>query len=134
MADLAAVSGFYRKSPDNSVDRDMAKAARDRLRARDRDSYDAWEKLQKPQDAASLDDLDDDLPDPAEEAALYGLLSRVPSLDSHAAAVAQRLVQLGANPGGPKASLQQTAYQNGFQPQPWTSLYRWPEGERRSTG
>ncbi|MGW0792809.1 DEAD/DEAH box helicase [Streptomyces sp. NPDC002911] len=128
VADLAAVSGFFGKSPDNPVDRETAKAARDRLRARDRDTYDAWEKLQKPQAAASLDDLDDDLPAPTEEAALYGLLSRVPSLDSHAAAVAERLVQLGANPGGPKASLQQTTYQKGSPLQPWTSLYRWPDG------
>ncbi|MFJ9742548.1 DEAD/DEAH box helicase [Streptomyces sp. NPDC101166] len=124
-ADLAAVSGFYRKSPDNPVDKETAKAARDRLRARDPETYDAWVKLQKASE--SLDDLDDDLPDPAEEAALYSRLSRVPSLDSHGSAVAERLVQLGINPGGPKASLQQTSYQNGSQPQPWTSLYQWPE-------
>ncbi|OPG04676.1 hypothetical protein B1R27_24305 [Streptomyces sp. GKU 895] len=86
-------------------------------------------KLQKPQAAASLDDLDDDLPDPTEEDSLYALLSRVPSIGSHAATVAERLVQLGANPGGPKASLQQTAYQKGSLPQPWTSLYRWPEDD-----
>ncbi|WP_432587371.1 DEAD/DEAH box helicase [Streptomyces sp. HD1123-B1] len=124
-ADLAAVSGFYRKSPDNPVDKETAKAARDRLRARDPETYDAWVKLQKASE--SLDDLDDDLPDPAEEAALYSRLSRVPSLDSHGTAVAERLVQLGINPGGPKASLQQTSYQKGSQPQPWTSLYQWPE-------
>ncbi|MFE7903000.1 DEAD/DEAH box helicase [Streptomyces sp. NPDC057424] len=124
-ADLAAVSAFYRKSPDNPVDKATAKAARDRLRARDPETYDAWVKLQKASE--SLDDLDDDLPDPAEEAALYSRLSRVPSLDSHGTAVAERLVQLGINPGGPKASLQQTSYQNGSQPQSWTSLYQWPE-------
>ncbi|MDQ1028966.1 ATP-dependent helicase YprA (DUF1998 family) [Streptomyces umbrinus] len=127
-ADLAAVAGFYRKSPEKPVDRATAKAARDRLRARDRDTYDAWEKLQKPEASESIDDLSDDHPDPAEEQALYGLLSRVPCLDSHTAAVAERLVHLGVNPGGPKASLQQTAYQKGSLPQPWTSLYRWPEG------
>ncbi|MEO3768274.1 DEAD/DEAH box helicase [Streptomyces sp. B5E4] len=125
VADLAAVSGFYRKSPDNPVDKETAKAARDRLRIRDPESYDAWVKLQKASE--SLDDLDDDLPDPAEEAALYGRLSRVPSLDSHGSAVAERLLQCGINPGGPKASLQQTSYQKGSQPQSWTSLYQWPE-------
>ncbi|MEU5034069.1 DEAD/DEAH box helicase [Streptomyces rubiginosohelvolus] len=124
-ADLAAVSGFYRKSPENPVDKETAKAARDRLRARDPETYDAWVKLQKASE--SLDDLDDDLPDSAGEAALYSRLSRVPSLDSHGSAVAERLVQLGINPGGPKASLQQTSYRNGSQPQPWTSLYQWPE-------
>ncbi|EST37721.1 DEAD/DEAH box helicase [Streptomycetaceae bacterium MP113-05] len=125
VADLAAVSGFYQKSPDNPVGKETAKAARDRLRARDPETYESWVKLQKASD--SLDDLDDDLPDPAEEAELYSRLSRVPSLDSHGSAVAQRLVQLGINPGGPKASLQQTYYQKGSQPQPWTSLYQWPE-------
>ncbi|MEU7967387.1 DEAD/DEAH box helicase [Streptomyces sp. NPDC049097] len=125
VADLAAISGFYRKSPDNLVDKQTAKAARARLRARDPETYDAWVKLQKASE--SLDDLDDDLPDPAEEAALYSRLSRVPSLDSHGAAVAERLVQRGMNPGGPKASLQKTSYQKGAQPQPWTSLYQWPE-------
>ncbi|MET8631651.1 DEAD/DEAH box helicase [Streptomyces sp. NPDC004680] len=127
VADLAAVSGFFRKSPGNPVDKKTAKAARDRLRSRDRDTYDAWEKLQKPQPSETLDDLDDDLPEPAEEAVLYGRLSCVPSLDSHGAAIADRLVQRGINPGGPKASLQQTSYSKGTQPQPWTSLYQWPE-------
>ncbi|MFE3857993.1 DEAD/DEAH box helicase [Streptomyces griseorubiginosus] len=129
VADLAAVSSFYGKSSDTSVDKETAKAAQNRLRVRDRSTYEAWVKLQKPQAVASLDDLDDDLPDPDEEASLYAVLSRVPSIDSHSATVAERLVQLGANPGGPKASLQQTAYQKGSLPQPWTSLYRWPEGD-----
>ncbi|MGX1474990.1 UNVERIFIED_CONTAM: ATP-dependent helicase YprA (DUF1998 family) [Streptomyces canus] len=129
VADLAAVSDFYRRPSGAAVDRKAAQAARGRLRSRDRDTYDAWEKLQKPQAAESLDDLDDDHPDPAEEAALYGRLSRVPSLDSHAAAVAERLVHMGVNPGGPKASLQKTTYQTGSPTQPWTSLYRWPEDE-----
>lgn len=127
VADLAAVSGFYRKSPDNPVDKETAKAARARLRPRDPETFDAWEKLQKPRGADLDDDLDDNLPDPAEEAELYNRLSRVPSLDSHGAAVAERLVQRGINPGGPKASLQQTSYQRGAQPQPWASLYQWPE-------
>ncbi|MFI9807449.1 DEAD/DEAH box helicase [Streptomyces sp. NPDC052301] len=126
VTDLAAVSGFYRKSPDHPVDKETAKAARSRLRARDPETFDTWETLQKPQ-VSDLDSLDDDLPDPEEEAALYSRLSRVPSLDSHGAAVAERLVQCGINPGGPKASLRQTSYQKGAQPQPWTSLYRWPE-------
>ncbi|MGV9994887.1 helicase-related protein [Streptomyces sp. NPDC003374] len=127
VADLAAVSGFYRKSPSNPVDKETAKAARARLRPRDPETFDAWEKFQKPQvpDPDSLDD--DDLPGPEEEAALYSRLSRVPSLDSHGAAVAERLVQCGINPGGPKASLQQTSYQKGAPPQPWTSLYQWPD-------
>ncbi|MFJ2303487.1 DEAD/DEAH box helicase [Streptomyces sp. NPDC087787] len=126
-ADLAAVANFYRKLPGTRVDKEAAKAARGRLRARDRDTYDAWEKLQKPRTSDSLDDLDDDLPDPAEEAALYNRLSHLTSLDSHGAAIAERLVHLGVNPGGPKASLQQTANQKGTLPQSWTSLYQWPE-------
>ncbi|MFC4517611.1 DEAD/DEAH box helicase [Streptomyces ehimensis] len=124
-ADLATVSGFYRKSSDTPVDKETAKAARDRLRARDPETYDAWAKLQKATE--SLDDLDDALPDPAEEATLYNRLSHVPSLDSHSATVAEQLLQLGMNPGGPKASLQQTSYHKGSQPQPWTSLYQWPD-------
>lgn len=127
VADLAAVSGYYRGSPESPVDVATAKAARKRLRERDRDTYDRWEKLQRPQTAQNLDDLDDDRPDPAEEGALYSVLSRVPSLDSHAASVAERLVQKGVNPGGPKASLQQTTSMKGAPSQPWTSLYRWPE-------
>ncbi|MBT2488061.1 DEAD/DEAH box helicase [Streptomyces sp. ISL-96] len=131
IADLAAVSGYYLKSPDRPVDADTAKAARKRLRARDRDAYDRWEKFQKTQTSQSLDDdLDDELLDPTEEAELYSLLSHVPSLDSHAATVAERLVQKGVNPGGPKASLQQTASAKGVPPQPWTSLYQWPEDEK----
>ncbi|GAA2623858.1 DEAD/DEAH box helicase [Streptomyces spororaveus] len=127
VADLAAVSGFYRKSPDNLVDKETAKAARDRLRAREPEAYEAWAQFQKASEG--LDDLDDDLPDPVQEAVLYNRLSRVPSLDSHGAVVAERLVELGINPGGPKASLQQTAYVRGGQPQPWTSLYQWPEAK-----
>ncbi|MFC9280203.1 DEAD/DEAH box helicase [Streptomyces collinus] len=126
VADLAAVSAFYRKAAGSTVDKETAKAARDRLRARDTQTYDAWVKFQKASE--SLDDLDDDPADPEEEAALYSRLSRVPSLDSHSAAVAERLAQLGINPGGPKASLQQTSSHKGAgQPQPWTSLFRWPE-------
>lgn len=125
-ADLAAVSAFFRQTPGDSVDRTAAQAARKRLRSRDKDAYDRWEKLQSPQLAHALED---DQPDAAEEAELYNTLSRVPSLDSHTAAVEERLVQMGVNPGGPKASLQQTAYQKGTQPQPWTTLYQWPEKE-----
>ncbi|MFE9772960.1 DEAD/DEAH box helicase [Streptomyces sp. NPDC005931] len=125
-ADLATVSAFFRQPPGEAVDKAAALAARKRLRSRDRDVYDRWEKLQSPDLAHALDD---DEPDPAEEAELYNTLSRVPSLDSHTAAVEERLVQMGVNPGGPKASLQQTAYQRGMDAQPWTTLYHWPENE-----
>ncbi|MGW6791271.1 DEAD/DEAH box helicase [Streptomyces chartreusis] len=123
-ADLAAVSGFFRQAPGEPVDKAAALAARERLRARDPEAYDRWERLQAPPAALSLADP----PDPSEEEELYGILSRVPSLDSHAAEVAERLAQKGVNPGGPKPSLQRVAYQKGVSRPSWTSLYRWPDG------
>ncbi|MGW3596013.1 DEAD/DEAH box helicase [Streptomyces sp. NPDC005167] len=125
-ADLALVQGFFNRTSQVPTDKTAAQAARKRLRARDPETYDAWEKLQKPSTPDSLDDLADD-PGPETEAELYGLLSRVPSLDSHAATVAERLVHLGVNPGGPSASLQRTRYQAGSPALPWSSLYRWPD-------
>jgi Lhr-like helicase len=125
-ADLAAVAGFYRQMPGDPVDKAVALAARERLRARDPETYDRWERLQAPPAVLSLADP----PDPSEEEELYGLLSRVPSLDSHAAEVAERLARKGVNPGGPKPSLQRVAYQSGVSRLSWTSLYRWPDGDK----
>ncbi|MCG3040448.1 DEAD/DEAH box helicase [Streptomyces sp. S1A] len=125
-ADLATVSGFFRQKPDDPVDEAAARAARGRLRARDPETYDKWERLQAPSSALSLADP----PDPSEEQELHALLSRVPSLDSHAAEVAERLVQKGVNPGGPKPSLQRVAYKKGAPRPSWTSLYRWPDGDK----
>jgi ATP-dependent helicase YprA (DUF1998 family) len=121
-ADLATVSGFYRQTP--GADREAALAARERLRARDPETYDSWERLQTPPPALSLAAP----PDPSEEDELYALLSRVPSLDSHAAEVAERLARMGVNPGGSKPSLQRVAPQKGAPRPSWTSLYRWPDG------
>jgi ATP-dependent helicase YprA (DUF1998 family) len=124
-ADLATVSAFFHQPSGDHVDKAAAQAARKRIRSRDQDAYDRWEKLQSPQLAHALDD---EQPDPVQEAELYNVLSRVPTLDSHTASVEERLVQMGVNPGGPKASLQQTAHHKGTAPEPWTTLYQWPEG------
>ncbi|WP_306322311.1 MULTISPECIES: DEAD/DEAH box helicase [unclassified Streptomyces] len=126
VTDLATVQGYYRKDVAPPIYVADAKAARSRLRARDRETYDAWEKLVKSDSAGGLDDLDD-TPAPETEADLHEVLSRVPSLDSHAATVAEHLVHLGVNPGGPGASLQRTQYQQGSPASPWSSLYRWPD-------
>ncbi|MGP3735642.1 DEAD/DEAH box helicase [Streptomyces sp. GDS52] len=130
IADLASVSDYYsRKAAGEPAEATEAKAARKRLRDRDPETYDRWEKCQKSRVNGGLDDLDDEEIDAAEEAELYALLSRVPSLDSHTASVAERLVQEGVNPGGPKASLQAADGPSGADPQSWTSLYQWPKGE-----
>ncbi|WP_328633334.1 DEAD/DEAH box helicase [Streptomyces sp. NBC_00356] len=126
VADLAAIQGFFRKNVEPPVGRADARAARDRLRARDPDTFDAWQKLVKPDAEGSLDDLED-APAPENEEELYAHLSRIPSLDSHAATVAEQLVHLGVNPGGPSASLQTTRYQQGSPASSWSSLYRWPD-------
>ncbi|MFJ5832022.1 DEAD/DEAH box helicase [Streptomyces sp. NPDC093089] len=125
-ADLASIQKFFHRTSQASADRSAAQAARRRLRARDPETYDAWERLQKSGSADSLDDLADD-PGPEAEAELYALLNRVPSLDSHTATIAERLLHLGVNPGGPSASLQKTRYQTGSPALPWSSLYRWPD-------
>ncbi|MFH9004569.1 DEAD/DEAH box helicase [Streptomyces afghaniensis] len=125
-ADLATISSFFRQTPNEPVDRTAAMAARERLRARDPETYDKWQRLQEPPSALSLADP----PDPSEEEELYALLSRVPSLDSHAAEVAERLARKGVNPGGPKPSIQRVAYQKGVPRPSWTSLYRWPDGDK----
>ncbi|MET9673370.1 DEAD/DEAH box helicase [Streptomyces sp. NPDC006482] len=124
-ADLAAVRSFYRRSSELPVEVHVAKAARGRLRARDPEAYDAWERFQKPSSTDGLESLDDEL-DPEAEAELYSVLSRVPNLDSHSATVAEQLLQLGVNPGGPSASLQKARYQKGSPAAMWSSLYRWP--------
>ncbi|MEU6359850.1 DEAD/DEAH box helicase [Streptomyces albidoflavus] len=124
--DLATIQGFFKRTTSPApADKAAAQAARTRLRARDLETYDAWEKLQKPSPADNLDLADD--PGPEAEAELYALLSRVPSLDSHTATVAEQLVHLGVNPGGTSASLQKTRYQAGSPALPWSSLYRWPD-------
>ncbi|MGV9728693.1 DEAD/DEAH box helicase [Streptomyces albogriseolus] len=129
--DLEAVVHYYeRTAAGDHVDPTVALAAHGRLRARDPETYDRWEKHHKPSAGASLSDLHQAEPDPAEETELRTILSRVPSLDSHASTVAERLVQKGVNPGGPKASLQETANRpKGTDPEPWTALYQWPDGD-----
>ncbi|MGW1322673.1 DEAD/DEAH box helicase [Streptomyces antibioticus] len=124
--DLAAIQGFYQSASRTQEDLAAAQAARKRIRPRDPAAYDQWEKLQRPPSADSLDDLADDS-EPDTEAELYASLSRVPSLDSHAATVAERLVHLGVNPGGPNASLQTARYEEGTETRRWSSLYRWPD-------
>ena len=124
--DLSLVQGFFNQTPQAPVDKGAAQAARKRLRARDPEVYDAWETFQKPKSALSLDELADDSA-PETEAELYAILNRVPSLDSHAATIAERLVHEGINPGGPNASLQKASGKKGAPVLPWSSLYRWPD-------
>ncbi|MFB7511741.1 DEAD/DEAH box helicase [Streptomyces sp. NPDC056144] len=129
-ADLAAVRGYYRKDINPPVAAEAAAAAQKRLKAKDPGTYESWKKLQAPRPSDDLDALEEHDASPEDEAELHALLSRIPSLDSHAASVAERLTDLGVNPGGPHASLQETAYAKGSAPASWSSLYRWPDDSR----
>jgi ATP-dependent helicase YprA (DUF1998 family) len=125
VADLATVADFHRTKPDAPAALEAAVAARNRLIPRDPQSFNAWEQLQMG-GAASINPLA--LAQPVQdEAELHSLLSRVPSIDSHAATIAEKLAAEGINPGGPKASLQRTAFQKSAESHSWTSLYRWPD-------
>ncbi|GGV05578.1 DEAD/DEAH box helicase [Kitasatospora aureofaciens] len=122
-ADLAAVSAYYKGEETGPEAKRLATEARSRLKPRAPETFAAWEKLQKPPTPGGLDDLEDEDPRPEEE--LYAELSRVPSLESHVAEIHERLAALGANPGGPKASLQRTRYRTGQPTSSWSSLFDW---------
>ena len=126
VADLAAISAYYQQTAPTVEGRKRAIAAQNRLKRRAPEVFGAWVKTQKPQQQgglADLDDLDDENQVPEHE--LYVLLSRVPSLDGHVSQLAEKLLALGVNPGGPMASLQQTKPRKYVDTTPWSSLYDW---------
>ncbi|MCX2746283.1 DEAD/DEAH box helicase [Arthrobacter sp. MI7-26] len=97
---------------------DESREAIARLRLRDLPAFtilrDVWEgESDVPEDAASR------------------ALTRRPSLPSLAAMVAHRLLDLGMNPGGPRATLQRTTEK---MPGPWSHLYRWEPTVEAKTG
>ena len=126
VADLAAISAYYQQTDTTPEGRQRAVDAMLRIKPRDPQAYAAWAKTQKPHQPGGLDDLEDLAEEaPVPEAELYALLSRVPSIEGHVAQLEEALVALGVNPGGPKASLQQTRFEKGTEPAPWSTLYDW---------
>ncbi|WP_336705559.1 DEAD/DEAH box helicase [Micrococcus terreus] len=94
-----------------------SRAAVDRLKAKDLHAFmllrDVWEGES----------------DTAESDAVQSLL-QLPSLPVLSSKVGHRLLDLGMNPGGPAASLQQTSEKA---PSPWSHLYRWePNAEEKT--
>lgn len=77
----------------------------------------------------ALRDVWDGESDVSEDTASLALTRR-PSLPVLSSMVARRLLDIGMNPGGPRATLQQT---NEKTPTPWSHLYRWePAGDART--
>jgi hypothetical protein len=81
----------------------------------------------KARDAATfgqLNDVWDERPgtSPSDEAGLIARLSLGPTIEESSGAIAEQLLTLGLNPGGPHASLQETA---GRLKRRWTTLYSW---------
>lgn len=87
-------------------------AAIERLEARDANTF------------AQLRDVWDGRPGtkPEEEVPLAARLSRGPTVESLSGVIADRLLELGLNPGGPHASLNKT---DGDGSRKWSSLYDW---------
>lgn len=74
---------------------------------------------------------------PEDEPALAARFNAGPTLDVVAEALAGELLDLGMNPGGPRASLQQTDPPEGQPARPWTGLYDWdtsPVSRRTNLG
>ena len=121
LSTLGQVKADVELARDHFVNRQRTDESREaiaRLRVRDLPAFtilrDVWEgESGVPEDAASR------------------TMTRRPSLPSLAAMVAHRLLDLGMNPGGPRATLQQTTEKT---PGPWSHLYRWEPTVEAKTG
>jgi hypothetical protein len=97
----------------NGTRSDASWAALHRLRARDASAFNRLRDIWEGAPGASA----------SEEPALTEQLSRHATLVELSARVANRLLMLGVNPGGPKASLMEQ--RNGNTTTAWTALYDW---------
>jgi len=95
-------------------------------RVRTDESWAAIERLET-RDAATfaqLRDVWDERPGtkPEDELPLAARLTQGPTIETLSGAIADRLLELGLNPGGPHASLQET---RGDPSRKWSSIYDW---------
>lgn len=97
------------------VDRERTSAswpAIDRLKARDAATFDRLRDVWEERPGTSSSD----------ESSLIARLSGAPTIEASSGAIAEQLLALGLNPGGPHASLQETTDRLKRR---WTTLYDW---------